>query len=101
MGAAAPQHAAGQQGQAVGRGLRQLIRRYRVKIGVIGAGGIGQAFAAHAVKAGYEVILSNSRGAQSLAEAVKHTRTRDQARTRGETALGGGGPRALGVVDAY
>jgi len=57
-----------------------------VKIGVIGAGGIGQAFAAHAVKAGYEVILSNSRGAQSLAEAVRKLGPRSRAGTREEAA---------------
>lgn len=37
-----------------------------MQIGIIGAGGIGQAFAAHMVKAGYDVILSNSRGPDSL-----------------------------------
>ena len=42
-----------------------------MKIGIIGSGGIGQAFARHVVKAGYEVILSNSRGADSLNEMVK------------------------------
>lgn len=42
-----------------------------MKIGIIGSGGIGQAFAKHAVKAGYEVIISNSRGADSLNEIVK------------------------------
>lgn len=42
-----------------------------MKIGVIGAGLIGQAFAKHASNAGYEVIISNSRGAETLAEAVK------------------------------
>ncbi|CAG4999196.1 hypothetical protein DYBT9275_02175 [Dyadobacter sp. CECT 9275] len=42
-----------------------------MKIGIIGAGGIGQAFAKHAALAGYEVIISNSRGPESLAEIVK------------------------------
>lgn len=42
-----------------------------MKIGIIGSGGIGQAFAKHVVKAGYEVIISNSRGADSLNEMVK------------------------------
>jgi predicted dinucleotide-binding enzyme len=42
-----------------------------MKIGIIGSGGIGQAFAKHVVKAGYEVIISNSRGADSLNEIVK------------------------------
>jgi len=41
-----------------------------MKIGIIGAGGIGQAFAKQATKAGYEVIVSNSRGADSLKEIV-------------------------------
>jgi hypothetical protein len=40
-------------------------------IGIIGAGGIGQAFAAHAVKAGFEVLVSNSRGPETLAELVR------------------------------
>jgi 8-hydroxy-5-deazaflavin:NADPH oxidoreductase len=33
-----------------------------MKIGIIGAGGIAQAVAKQALGAGYEVILSNSRG---------------------------------------
>ena len=41
------------------------------KIGIIGSGGIGQAFAGHAAKAGYEIIISNSRGPESLSEVVK------------------------------
>lgn len=40
-------------------------------IGIIGAGEIGQAFAKQAVKAGYEVLLSNSRGPESLSSLVK------------------------------
>ncbi len=38
-----------------------------MKIGIIGAGGIGQAFAGQVAKAGYEVVVSNSRGPESLA----------------------------------
>ena len=41
-----------------------------MRIGIIGAGGIGQAFAGHMVKAGHHVLLSNSRGPDSLKEAV-------------------------------
>ena len=40
-------------------------------IGIIGAGGIGQAFATHAVKAGFDVLVSNSRGPETLAELVR------------------------------
>lgn len=42
-----------------------------MKIGVIGAGGIGGAFALHAARAGYEVIVSNSRGPESLKEFIR------------------------------
>lgn len=37
-----------------------------MKIGIIGAGGIGLAFAKHVAKAGYDVLISNSRGPESL-----------------------------------
>lgn len=40
-------------------------------IGIIGAGAIGQAFAQQFLKAGYPVILSNSRGPESLTQLVK------------------------------
>lgn len=39
-------------------------------VGIIGAGAIGQAFAKQLVKAGIQVILSNSRGPETLAEVV-------------------------------
>lgn len=51
-------------------------------IGIIGAGGIGQAFATQAVRAGYEVILSNSRGPGSLASVVSRLGSRARAGTR-------------------
>lgn len=37
-----------------------------MKIGVIGAGFVGRAIARHAIEAGHEVMLSNSRGPQTL-----------------------------------
>jgi len=55
-------------------------------IGIIGAGGIGQAFAGQVVKAGYEVIVSNSRGPESLAEVVSRLGPRAKAGTRHEAA---------------
>jgi predicted dinucleotide-binding enzyme len=56
-----------------------------VQIGIIGAGGIGQAFAAHMVKAGHEVLLSNSRGPDSLGAVIAALGPRAAAVTR-ETA---------------
>jgi predicted dinucleotide-binding enzyme len=41
-----------------------------MKIGIIGAGAIGKAFAKQVANAGYEVVISNSRGAESLKELV-------------------------------
>ena len=57
-----------------------------MKIGVIGAGGIGQAFAGHVARAGYEVIVSNSRGPESLADVVGRLGPRARAGTRREAA---------------
>lgn len=55
-------------------------------IGILGAGGIGQAFAGHMAKAGYNVILSNSRGPDSLAESVRRMGARARAGTREQAA---------------
>jgi predicted dinucleotide-binding enzyme len=41
-----------------------------MKIGTLGAGEIAQAFAIHLLKAGHEVLLSNSRGPSSLTQLV-------------------------------
>lgn len=40
-------------------------------IGIIGAGSIGTTIATQLTKAGYEVVISNSRGADSLKEKIK------------------------------
>ena len=57
-----------------------------MSIGIIGAGSIGQAFAAQVVKAGYEVIVSNSRGPESLADLVKTLGPSARAGTRSDAA---------------
>lgn len=44
----------------------------KLKIGIIGAGGIGQAIAKRVSNAGYEIIISNSRGADSLSAVVRN-----------------------------
>ncbi|MGN8056125.1 NADPH-dependent F420 reductase [Pedobacter sp. 22163] len=46
-----------------------------MKIGIIGAGQIGKALAKKLVNAGYPVIISNSRGAESLQPLVKELGT--------------------------
>jgi 8-hydroxy-5-deazaflavin:NADPH oxidoreductase len=57
-----------------------------VTIGIVGAGGIGQAFAGHVARAGYDVILSNSRGPESLADVVRQLGPRARAGTRQQAA---------------
>jgi len=57
-----------------------------VTIGIVGAGGIGQAFAGHVARAGYDVILSNSRGPESLAEVVRQLGPQARAGTRQQAA---------------
>jgi predicted dinucleotide-binding enzyme len=42
-----------------------------MNIGIIGAGAIGTTLAKHLTTAGYEVVISNSRGADSLQEKIK------------------------------
>ncbi|HEX5341660.1 MAG TPA: NAD(P)-binding domain-containing protein [Duganella sp.] len=49
---------------------RQELIMKNNTVGIIGAGAIGQAFAKQLVKAGINVILSNSRGPETLAEVV-------------------------------
>ena len=43
----------------------------KMKIGIIGAGAVGTAFAKHVTAAGYEVVISNSRGGDTLKEKIK------------------------------
>ncbi len=55
-------------------------------IGIIGAGAIGQAFAKQAVRAGLNVILSNSRGPDSLQGVVDSLGAQARAGTPAEAA---------------
>lgn len=57
-----------------------------MKIGIIGAGGIGLALAKQVIRAGHDVVISNSRGPQSLAEAILKLGNRATAGTRQEAA---------------
>ena len=58
-------------------------------IGFIGSGNIGSTIAQLAVDAGYEVVLSNSRGPETLAELVDRLGPRARAATAAEAAAVG------------
>jgi predicted dinucleotide-binding enzyme len=58
-------------------------------VGFIGSGRIGIAIARLAVEAGYEVVLSNSRGPETLADTVAELGPRASAATSGEAAAAG------------
>ncbi|MDR9890832.1 NAD(P)-binding domain-containing protein [Pseudenterobacter timonensis] len=55
-------------------------------VGIIGAGAIGQAFAKQLVNAGFNLILSNSRGPASLADVVQGLGDKARAGTVQEAA---------------
>jgi predicted dinucleotide-binding enzyme len=59
-------------------------------IGFIGAGHIGSQVARLAVKAGYDVVMSNSRGPDTLTELVGELGPRARAATADEAARAGG-----------
>ena len=58
-------------------------------IGFIGAGNIGSQVARLAVKSGYEVVISNSRGPDTLAELVKELGPKARAGTVEDAARSG------------
>lgn len=57
-----------------------------MKIGIIGAGRMGQALAGLFTRAGHDVLLSNSRGPESLADVVDEFNARCSAATVSEAA---------------
>jgi 8-hydroxy-5-deazaflavin:NADPH oxidoreductase len=58
-------------------------------IGFIGSGNIGSTVARLAVEAGYEIVLSNSRGPATLSELVDRLGSRARAATASEAAAAG------------
>jgi predicted dinucleotide-binding enzyme len=58
-------------------------------IGIIGAGHIGSQIARKAVELGYEVVISNSRGPETLTDLVAELGPRAKAATAAETAAAG------------
>jgi predicted dinucleotide-binding enzyme len=58
-------------------------------IGIIGSGNIGKVVARLAVDAGYDVVLSNSRGPETLTETVAQLGSKARAATSTEAAQAG------------
>jgi predicted dinucleotide-binding enzyme len=58
-------------------------------VGFIGSGNIGSTIARLAVEAGHQVVLSNSRGPETLANTVAELGLRASAATSGEAAAAG------------
>jgi predicted dinucleotide-binding enzyme len=58
-------------------------------IGIIGAGHIGSQVARAAITAGYDVVISNSRGPETLADLVEELGPRARAATATEAAAAG------------
>ena len=58
-------------------------------IGLIGAGRIGSQLARLAVKRGYDVVLSNSRGPETLAPLVAELGSKARAATPADAAKAG------------
>src|SRR4051795_2845748 len=58
-------------------------------IGLIGSGNIGSTVARLAVEAGHDVVLSNSRGPETLTDLVKQLGPRARAATAAEAAAAG------------
>src|SRR6266851_9105943 len=57
-----------------------------MEIGMLGAGTVAQAFARHVLKAGHTVILSNSRGQETLSSVIAALGPQAKAGTPGEAA---------------
>jgi 8-hydroxy-5-deazaflavin:NADPH oxidoreductase len=69
-------------------GGKASLRRVSIakSIGIIGAGGIGQAFATHAAQAGFDLLVSNSRGPETLADLVGRLGRNARAASRQDAA---------------
>jgi predicted dinucleotide-binding enzyme len=57
-----------------------------MRIGFIGAGNVGKTIARHVIKAGHSVVISNSRGPESLRDIVSDLGPSAKAGTREEAA---------------
>ncbi|WP_109592616.1 NADPH-dependent F420 reductase [Actinoplanes xinjiangensis] len=71
------------------RAARDGVRADMTTIGLIGSGNIGSTVARLAVAAGHDVVLSNSRGPQTLEELVAELGPKARAATPAEAAAAG------------
>src|SRR4051812_16816063 len=71
------------------RALPALVGTGMTAIGLIGSGHIGGTIARLAVAAGYDVVVSNSRGPDTLVELVGELGDRARAGTAAEAAHAG------------
>jgi predicted dinucleotide-binding enzyme len=71
-------------GRAWSGDVRHLERRPEMKVGILGAGSIGRAFARSVVRSGGCCVISNSRGPESLADLVAELGTGARAGTVAE-----------------
>ncbi|MGW4242112.1 NADPH-dependent F420 reductase [Nocardia sp. NPDC004722] len=76
-------------GRAGTRPKRVVLGAGMTTLGLIGSGNIGGTVARLAVAAGIDVVLSNSRGPESLAELVSELGERARAATPAEAAAAG------------
>ncbi|KUM31121.1 NADP oxidoreductase [Arthrobacter sp. EpRS66] len=71
------------------------------RIGIIGSGSIGSAIARLAIAAGYEVLIANSRGPQSLTELIRELGPKARAGEVLEASTFGGIPVLAVPLAAY
>ena len=71
------------------RRLQLVVGKVMTTIGIIGAGHIGSQVARKAVELGYDVVISNSRGPETLGELVAELGPRARAATAAEAAAAG------------
>ena len=69
--------------------VRRGVVQHMTTLGLIGSGMIGSTVARLAVGAGHDVVLSNSRGPETLQELVSELGPRASAATRAEAAAAG------------
>ncbi len=93
-GSGVPAHGAapgfGRRGHRLGNpGATARVQTSMTTIGLIGSGNIGSTVARLAVDAGYDVVLSNSRGPETLSDLVAELGEHASAATAAEAAAAG------------